>query len=301
MGLFLYRFYYFFREAGKNLRQSPFLTVISVSTIAVSLILVGFFATVLVNANRFLDDIASDLRISIYVTPGASPEAIEKLLVTVGAHKDVEDVQFVSREEDRERSRELLDESLLAGLDEESLPAQASLEVSLRSRKLLKRDIEALEAWLATLESVETVDRTLFGADKLRVIHASIDLFRVTGIIISVILVFAAIFFTFSTIKLAIFARQDEIEILRLVGATGRFIRVPFYIEGFVQGVVGSFVAFAIILLIRGRLNVFVRETHFLNLKLDLLPTTILVWFFVGGIALGLLGSALSIGRHLRS
>lgn len=301
MGLSLYRAWYFLREAAKNVRHSLFLTSVSISTIAVSLILVGFFAFVLVNANTFVDKIAKDLRVSVYLKADATPEALDALTKTIKERPQVEDVRYVSREEDRARSKELLTGELLEGLDEESLPGQHSLEVTLESRGLLKQDLEELDGWLKGLESVDGVDDTLFGADKLRVIYASIDLVKLTGAIISVIIVLAAIFFTFSTIKLAVYARHEEIQILRLVGATNRFIRVPFYIEGVFQGLVGSLVAIGILAVIRSQLNTFVREVHFLNLELDLLPTELMVYFLAGGVGLGLVGSVLSIGRYLKA
>ncbi|MEC9072102.1 MAG: FtsX-like permease family protein, partial [Myxococcota bacterium] len=110
----------------------------------------------------------------------------------------------------------------------------------------------------------------------------------------------AAIFFTFSTIKLAVYARREEIEVLRLVGATDGFIRIPFYIEGFLAGLLGAIGALIIIAIIHARLLAFVEEEHFLNVSLDLMPLGMLLWLFLGGILLGLLGSALSVGRHLR-
>jgi len=298
--MFGYRLYYFVREALKNIRHSFFLTTVSVSTIAVSLILVGFFTFLLLNANRFLDRVAQDLRISVYLKDGAPPERIDVLLAEIRARDEVSAAEFVTKAEDRERSRKLLPDELLEGLDEESVPAQASIEVTLEKRRLLKSDIETVNAWLTSLEAVDAVDDTLFGADKLRVVHATIDLVQVSGAVISIIVILAAVFFTFSTIKLAVYARKDEIEILRLVGATNRFIRIPFYIEGFVQGVVGSLLAVAIILVIKQQLNAFVREVHFLNLRFELFESGMLLWFLAGGVVLGVLGSVLSVGRYLR-
>ncbi len=300
MGILVYRVGYFFREAFKNIRHASFLTSVSVATIAVSLVLVGAFSFLLLNANRFLDQIARELRVSVYLAPEAAPSAIDELVLQLRERKGIESVRLVTRAEDRERSFQLLGPELLQGLDEESIPAQASLEITLEKRRLLKKDIEEIAAWLEELTLVDEVDETMFGADKLRVVHASIDLVRVAGLIISVILVLAAVFFTFSTVKLAIYARHEEIQILRLVGATNRFIRIPFYIEGFLQGLVGSLLAAGILAVLRSQLNRFVAEVHFLNLHFELLPAGSLLLFFVGGVALGFAGSALSIGRYLR-
>ena len=298
--MFGYRLYYFVKEAMKNIRHSFFLTTVSVSTIAVSLILVGFFSFLLINANHFLDQIARDLRISVYLEDGVAPERIDVLLAQIRERPEVDSAEFVTKAEDRERSRALLPAELLEGLDEESVPAQASVEVTLKKRRLLKSDIEEVNTWLASLAEVDGVDDTLFGAEKLRVVYATIDLVQVSGSVISLIVVIAAVFFTFSTIKLAVYARKDEIEILRLVGATNRFIRIPFYIEGLFQGVVGSVLALVIVAVIKGQLNTFVREVHFLNLRFELLEGGMLLWFLAGGVLLGVLGSVLSVGRYLR-
>ena len=131
----------------------------------------------------------------------------------------------------------------------------------------------------------------MFGADKLRVVHASIDLVRVAGLIISVILVLAAVFFTFSTVRLANYARQEEIEILRLVGATKPLHSRSLLYRGLpCKDSWGSGLAAVILVLLRGQLNRFVEEVHFLNLHFELLPTSSLLLFFAGGVALGLVG-----------
>ena len=89
MAIFFYRLSYFVREALKNIRHAAFLTGVSVATIAVSLVLVGAFSFLLLNANRFLDQIAQDLRVSAYLTPDAGPEAIDALVGQLRERKEV--------------------------------------------------------------------------------------------------------------------------------------------------------------------------------------------------------------------
>ncbi len=301
MALFFYRILYFLRESFKNVRYSLFLNIVSVFTIAVSLVLVGFFAFLLLNAGRFLDEVAQDLRISVYLNDDITPEQIDALALELRRKPEVEEIEVVTRAEDRRRSMALLSPMLLEGLDEQSIPAQASIEIGLKKRSLRRADIEEVDQWLRQITEVDAVDDALFGADQLRVLHAGIDLIQTAGLIVSMIILLAAVFFTFSTIKLAVYARQQEIEILRLVGATHRFIRVPFYLEGILQGLVGSLVALAILATMRNQVNSFVREVHLLNLEFELLPSHTLLLFVAGGVLLGFLGSALSISRYLRA
>ena len=279
---------HFFREAWKNIRSAPILTTVAVLTIAVSLILVGLFGFIMINADRVLDAVAEDLRITIYLAEDVTPD-------------EVDSVTFLTAEDDRDRNIALLSSELLEGLDQEAIPGQPAIEVQLVPRQRTKDDFATLNAWLEELTHVESVQEAYFGADKIRILFAVIDLVRFTGVLICAIVLAAAIFFTFSTIKLAVYARKEEIEVLRLVGATDGFIRSPFYIEGALAGLCGSLTALAIIAFIHSKLIAFVEEEHFLNVSLDLMPAGVVLWLLFGGVALGLTGSALSLGRYLRT
>lgn len=295
------RLMHFAREAGKNMRAAPVLTVVAVLTIAVSLLLVGLFGIVLTSASTLLDGISHDLRITAYLDPGANAAAIDTLQAKIAEREEVASVRYLTAEEDRALSAELLGPELLEGLDEAAIPGQHAIAIQLEPRRRDKADFERVRLWLDELAAVEVVEDLWFGADKIRILFALVDLLRVAGLIISVIVLAAAIFFTFSTIKLAVYARREEIEILRLVGATPRFIQAPFYIEGAAAGLMGSAVAIAIIGYLHSELVAFAEEEHLLNLDLDLMPAGMMLWLLCGGITLGWLGSVLSVGRYLRT
>ena len=290
----------FFREAWKNVRSAPVLSLVAVLTIAVSLILVGLFGFVMINADRVFDGMARDLRVTVYLTDDITSSEIDALQRRIADRDEVASITFLSAKDDRALNQALLTPALLDGLDEEAIPGQPALEVQIAPRQRTKEDFDSLMSWLRELKEVDTVQDTYFDADKIRILFAVMDLVRVTGTVICLVVLAAAIFFTFSTIKLAVYARREEIEVLRLVGATDGFIRIPFYIEGFLAGLLGAIGALIIIAIIHARLLAFVEEEHFLNVSLDLMPLGMLLWLFLGGILLGLLGSALSVGRHLR-
>jgi cell division transport system permease protein len=271
---------HFFREAWKNIRSAPILTTVAVLTIAVSLILVGLFGFIMINAGRVLDAVAEDLRITIYLAEDVTPDEVDSLQKLIANRDEVDSVTFLTAEDDRARNVTLLSSELLEGLDQEAIPGQPAVE---------------------ELTHVESVQEAYFGADKIRILFAVIDLVRFTGVLICAIVLAAAIFFTFSTIKLAVYARKEEIEVLRLVGATDGFIRAPFYIEGALAGLCGSLTALTIIAFIHSKLIAFVEEEHFLNVSLDLMPAGVVLWLLFGGVTLGLTGSALSLGRYLRT
>ncbi len=291
---------FFVREAWKNVMTAKVLTLVAVLTIAVSLILVGLFGFVMVNASRLLDDIASDLNVTVYLADDVDNATIKTLLDNIAGRDEVETVRFMTREEDRARNLALITPELLEGLDAEAIPGQPSIEIQLQPRQRHRDDFDKLSAWLGELQGVAGVEELHYGAEKIRIIFAVIDLIRLTGLIICLIVLAAAVFFTFSTIKLAVYARQQEIEVLRLVGATDGYIRAPFYLEGAFAGLFGSATALLIVALIHGKLATFVEEEHLLNLQLDLMPAGMVAWLLLGGVCLGLAGSALSVGRYLR-
>lgn len=300
MNLSIYRVTYFFREALKNVRYSPLLTTISILTVAVSLILVGFFGGLLFAANDLVDKVADDIRISAYLDPGLKPAQIEALQRSIQERTGVESVTKVTLDEDRARNRAMLPPELLAGLDDDSVPASPTLEIVLEKERRLRGDLKELTQWVKAQAGVASISEVELGLDKVRLGVALVDVFRTVAWAICIVLVIAAVFFVFSTIKMAVHARQDEIEILKLVGATPGFIRLPFYIEGFFQGLIGSLIAFGVVLYSHERLQTYIRDEHMVDVNLNLVPSELILWFFVGGTLLGLLGSVFSVGRYLR-
>ena len=290
----------FLVEARKNVQTAPLLALVAVLTIAVSLILVGLFGFVVIHGDRILDEIARDLRVTVYLSDDITAGEVDALQRKIADRDEVASIAFLSAQDDRDLNRALLTPELLEGLDDDAIPGQPALEVQIAPRQRTTDDLKALMTWLRELREVDTVQDTYFGADKVRILFAVMDLLRLTGSVICIIVLAASIFFTFSTIKLSVYARRQEIEVMRLVGATDRYIRAPFYVEGFLAGLAGAIGALVIVAFIHSRLLAFVEEEHSLNFSLDLLPAGMLVWLFLGGVSLGLLGSALSVGRHLK-
>lgn len=300
MSLSGYRIGYFFREAAQNVRHSPVLAGVSVLTIAVALLLVGFFGWILVHGQSVLESVGDELRLSIYLEPDTTEAQLDSLAAEVRARPEVADVVAFDAERDRRRNEALLDPEIIDGLDPASIPGQPTLDVTLVRQLRGQEEIDALTAWVDELSGVSGVQEVQFAVDKYRFVYALIDIFQLVGLLVGAIVLFAAVFFVFGTIKLAVYARADEIEVLRLVGATGNFIRAPFYIEGALQGLLGSAVALLGVLAIHLKVQHYVTVERAIKFEGELLSTSLWLWFLVGGTLLGLLGSAFSVGRHLR-
>ncbi len=291
---------YFVNQALRLARSSPWLTTISVFTIAVALSLMGLFAMAFFNANEMIGDLGASLRISVYLQEEVGAQQTEALQMRIRAHPGVTSSRTLTPQEDRQRNRRLLDPKLLEGLDEAAVPGQPVLELELDAALAARSDLEELMRWAKELEGVESVEDVQFGAEKLRLLFAIVEIVRTVGLVLSAVLLASAMFFVFVTIRLAVFSRRDEIEILHLVGATPRFIRLPFLLEGALQGLVGALVAMLFIGGLHLELRSLIRDFYMLNVGWSLLPPGMVLWLIVGGPAVGLLASGLSVGRYLK-
>ena len=157
-------------------------------------------------------------------------------------------------------------------------------------------DVEPLAAALRNLSGVEEVRA---GTDWLRQLSGVVTLVRLTGLGVGGILFLASALIISNAIRLSVYARRDEIEIMQLVGATNRFIIAPFYLEG---AATGAGAAMAALLLLRGLFAIFLESVTIPigtlgGVGLTFLPLSVALTFVAGGIALGLGGSAVALGR----
>ncbi len=291
---------YVVRQAAQLVRGSPWLTGVSALTIALALTLVGLFAMILFNAGKMMHELGQSLTLSVYVQDATTPAELAPLDKQVRAHEGVKSVTMLTREMDRERNRKLLDPELLKGLDEAALPGQPVLEVEIDADLASRGDVQELVEWTRSVKGVQSVEDVEFGAEKLRLLFAIVEIARTVGLVLSIVLLSSAMFFVFSTIRLAVFSRRDEIEILSLVGATPGFIRLPFLVEGALQGLAGALVAMLLLGLLHLELRSLVRDVYMLNATWSLLPPGMILWLLLGGPAVGLAASAMSVGRYLK-
>ncbi len=291
---------YFLRQALRLLRTSPWLSVVSVLTLAVSLSIIGLLAMVLFAADGLIADLGDKLTISVYVADGTTKDRMTEIETRLRAHPGVKAVRALTREADRERNRKLLDPELLAGLDQEAIPGQPVLELELDSTLASRGDLDRLVTWAEKTEDVDSVEDVEFGAEKLRLLFAMVEILRTVGVVLSGILLASALFFVLSTVRMGVYSRRQEIEILTLMGATPRFVRAPFLVEGALHGLTGALVAMAFLGLLHMELQALVRDMYRINFEASLLPPGMVVWLLVGGPLLGLLASGVSVGRYLR-
>jgi cell division transport system permease protein len=236
------RLLYLARTALSGLRASPLTTGVAVLTISVSLLLVGAFALLLANMEELLARFGDDLQVTAYLEDGLSQAQVEELLGVALTVEGVQSARVVSKQEALERFRAGVGRgsALLEGLDENPLPA--SLELTLEPAQ---RSAQGMARVVGSLSGLPGVSQLASGQDWVEGYLRAIALLRGIGWGLGLILALATLLIVANTIRLAVFARRDELEILSLVGASRAFVNTPFLLEGLLQGALAGGLALA--------------------------------------------------------
>jgi len=232
------------RTAARGLVASPVTSAVAVATIGVCLVLVGAFALLAWNMEELLRGVGDELRVTAFLDEGLSPARQRELAATAAAAPGVAEVRIVSKQEALERFRTGVGRggAFLEGLEENPLPA--SLEITLDPAS---RSAEGMRVVVGSLAGLPGVDDLASGQEWVEGYLRAIALVRGVGIGLGVILALAALLIVANTIRLAVLARRDELEILALVGASRAFVATPFLLEGAAQGAAGGFVALGLL------------------------------------------------------
>lgn len=279
------------REAFFAFRRSPLLTGLSILTIAFALYTLAVFGLVWLNIERVLSEVEERVEVIVYLEDGARPDDTSALVGEVSTYPEVDSIAFISKEAALERARaDLADYSdLYADLEENPLPA--SLEIALKPGFRESGDVEEIARRVARFPFVEEIKYGEEWVEKLDFLQ-NLSLFL--GLVVGGIFAGIAFVSIGATINMVLISRADEIEIMKMVGATTGFIARPFVIEGFAKGVLGA--VFALVLL---TLTFEALEQRVLTLEF-FTPLQLAAGIVLGG-CLGAIASILSLRRHLKT
>jgi cell division transport system permease protein len=282
------------REALRTFRRTPLLSVLSVASIGFSLFTIGLFGLVAINFRETLRSMAERVEVVAFVLRGTPTEAVTAASQDIQAFPEVQEVRYVSEEQALARARADLVEFKEAYRDLETNPLPASLEVQLRPDF---RDAASAQLVAERIRSFGFVDDVRYGRDWVERLDKLRNMAAVVGLVIGLAFAIVAVVIIGVTIRITVLQRAGEIAIMRLVGATNRFIRGPFLLEGAMKGVLGGALA---ILMCWATFAVFRRTTGQMGASLVFFEPFLLVIMMAFGTFIGLLGSLLSVGRHLR-
>lgn len=288
------------RAAVAAVRRAPLVQAVAIGTVAVSLLLVGVVRLMAVNVEHLAGSWGRDVEVIVYLEDGITPARTRKIAEVVGKLPGVQGVRLVDGKEAWSRMRRSLGDrgQLLDGIEEGLMPS--SLEVSLRDGMAGVLRLQPELDRLARAPGVEEVERMGDWVDRL---VAAARLLRLAGLVLGLLVGMACLYVVSSTIRLGVFARRDEIEILKLVGATDGFVKGPFLVEGAVQGLIGAVLANALLFAVFRVTAPHVESTlgsALLAAPLRFLPWTELAVTVLAGGALGIIGSHVAVSQYVR-
>jgi len=286
---------YFFEEAFLSLWRSRLVNALSVGTIAVSLFVLGAFLTVAANLNQIVTRWTEKVQITLYLEDRIEPRIREMLQDRLEGDPAVERVELVSREEALGRFQSLFRDLRTLPEDLGENPFPASFEVTLKPSH---QTPDAVAQLVRTYEKAPGVEEIQYDLLWIQRLSTAVRLVRGVGAFLGGILVVAGVFTIANVIRLTVYARQDELEIMRLVGATQAYVRGPFIVEGMLQGGLGGLASVGLLWL---AFQVAARDalagSDLLGRAAVVLPQEICLGLVVGGMLVGIVGSAMSLGR----
>ena len=287
---------YFIKETYKSIRRNGFMSFASISTVAVSLLVLGMFLMIFLNTNNLAQYLENQVQISVYMQDSATDKELASVKDKLTKMPGVVRVTQVNKQQALERFKKRLgeQEQLLNSLGKEN-PFPNSFEVQVDNPDRIK----VLTPQIGQLPKVETAK---FGQEVVEHLFQLTKILRLGGIVLVVFLAMATLFIISNTIRLTVFARRKEVIIMKYVGATDWFIRWPFLLEGMTLGFFGAVVAFVLINSIYASL---LDRIHATLAFLPLLPTSPLLLYvdlflLAAGTGIGALGSYISLRKFLR-
>jgi cell division transport system permease protein len=288
---------YFFREALRNLYRHRRVNVVAIFVIATGMLLVSGVALAYVNFRQFAVYWGRQVQMVIYLHDGLTPERLEAVRLALSQAPETASLEYTSKDEAMQQLRTRLGERarILDGLHSNPLPASFTVTIrdEFRRPEFLRERVEGYKQF-PEIEDIE------YGERWLERFHTLVWALEIGVIGIGGIIAVAVMFIIATTVRLALYTRADEIEIMQLVGATLWFIKVPFFLEGVLQGILGASLAVGLCYGAFAALMTWIEPMGSLFLDFSLvqfLPLSVIASLLLGGALLGGAGSLFSLRR----
>lgn len=291
---------YSFSQAKKNMLRNGLMTVASLFTITSCLVILGLFTALTININYISEQVKNQCEVQLFLRQDAEQERIESIKSEIEAIPNVREAVLFTKEDMLAFAKEDMfqgKEDLLTGFEGEDNPFSNSYKITLADIEQTSETVSALEA-LSDVEHVENKQ------DVVNTVISLSDIVKKLSLCIMGLLLVIAVVIIANTVKLTVFNRRKEINIMKYIGATDRFIRIPFIMEGVLIGFLGAVIAFGLMSWGYITLLKFIRAYDFNMFELipyiNLIPV-IAVIFVAVGCLIGIMGSAISMRKYLKA
>ncbi|WP_027622485.1 permease-like cell division protein FtsX [Acetivibrio clariflavus] len=285
---------YIFKEGLINAYRNKLMSLASVSVVTASMIVLGLFLIISINLKYNIQKLEQQPQMQVYCDPELDDQQIRTIEQTIKSDARVKKYTYVSKKEAFEKMKEMLgeDQDVLEGLGDDFMPV--SFIIELNNLKEAKDVVESFKL-------IEGVSSVRYSQERIDILIKIATWVQVGNIVLTIILLAVAMFIISNTIKLTVFARRKEINIMKYIGATDWFIRWPFIVEGVVIGLMGAAIGFLAVSIIYALFSSKISEgINIISLvSLRELQFVVIYTFALVGIGIGSLGSAVSIRKYL--
>lgn len=287
---------YFLRETVTSLVRNRFMAVASILTVTLSMFILGVFLSAVLNINHMATYLESQVEMTVYLKDGIKTDDVMAVGKQLKQLNGLKGISFTNKDQALANFRESMGDqaALLDSMNGNPLPA--SYKISFQSPDQLQDAVNLVKKY-------PQVDDVQYGQEIVEQLYRVAQFIRISGIILILFLAAAELFIISNTIRLTVFARRREIQIMKYVGATNGFVRWPFLFEGMVIGFIGSGISSILLWLCYRMIQ---EEIH--NAGLVFIPLLAMYPFIVhvaifllaAGIIIGALGSAISLRKYMK-
>lgn len=288
-----------FKESFKSVFRNLSLSLASISCITITLILVAISMILSLNVNNFTKNIEEDLTIVVFVERNATDEQVAELQTKIKALQNIESIEFQSKKQVKEEMSLESDifKNIMDSWDDETNPLQDTIQIKVT-------DVNSIGKTASEVEKLEYVEIVKYGKGMVEELVKIFNMVKQITIVIVIGLILVTAFLISNTIKITITSRKREIEIMRLVGASNSYIKLPFFFEGMLIGALGSvvpmlFTAYGYVFLYQ-KLGGQVFTPIIKLVNPDLILSNVLLIILAIGIVVGTFGSYRAVRRYLK-
>ena len=287
---------YFWKETFYSLFRNKFMAVASVLTVTLSMFILGVFLCAVLNINHMATYLENQVEMTVYLKDGLNTEQVMAVGKKLKVLPDLKEIKFTNKDQAMAEFKQRLgdQQGILDAINGNPLPS--SYSTSFATPASLKNAVSIVTQY-------PEVDSVQYGQDIIEQLYKVAQVIRIGGIILIVFLAGAELFIISNTIRLTVFARRREIQIMKYVGATNGFIRWPFIFEGMIIGFIGS--GLSAFILWEGYKVVLMEMAQAGLVFIPMIP----LWPFIGymtvmllaaGIIIGILGSTISLRKYMK-
>ncbi|MGE5677667.1 MAG: permease-like cell division protein FtsX [Pseudomonadota bacterium] len=290
---------FFVRESFRSLKRNKTMSAAAITSVIASLLVIGIFFIIVLNIDYAATKLESQIEMMVYLNDGLSENIVGAMETEIKSINGVKAVEFISKDVALKNLEKNWGENayLLEGLDGDN-PLPDSFLITLTDPSLAS-------GVAMSVSSISNIEKVVYGKEELEKLLNTTYVVRMSSFVIILILLFISVFIIANTIKLTLYARRREIGIMKFVGATDWFVRMPFIIEGIVVGIIGALVS-SIILgagyyycagLIKNQMIGF--------MSISLMPfnqviTSMVALLILVGVLIGAAGSLISVRKFIR-